>query len=75
MFLYFLRLAITSELQDSNELNVLDSSLRLQFSNIKPASPNNLNELCKSVIQIFKNFGSLHFSITMQLLYTQMLFI
>lgn len=72
MFLYFLRLAITSELQDSNELNVLDSSLRLQFSNKKP---NNLNELCKSVIQIFKNFGSLHFSITMQLLYTQMLFI
>ena len=32
MFLYFLRLAITSELQDSNELDVLDSSLRLQFT-------------------------------------------
>ena len=74
MLLYFLRPPIASELEDSNELDVLDlhSSLRLRFSNQKLASPNN-NELSKSASQIFKNFASLQFFIKMQLPYTQIL--
>lgn len=58
IFLYFLRLPIASELQDSNELDVLDlySSLRPQFSYKKLACPNKLNELSKFTRQRFKNF-------------------